>query len=110
MKGREPQVYWQGPTVGWDFGGNGSRTFTLCYNLQYPREIFRRFPGVEGSAYFIGGLGVNYQRADESSWRRCAPAWACGWAPTSATWPMPQAPVVPVLSTWRLNPVGGECR
>jgi hypothetical protein len=27
--------------------------------------IYRRFPGVEGSAYFIGGLGVNYQRAED---------------------------------------------
>ena len=58
------QVYWQGPSIGWDFGGNGSRVFTLCYNLQYPDAIYRRFPGVEGSAYFIGGIGVNYQRAD----------------------------------------------
>ena len=58
------EVYWQGPTGGFDFGGNASRTFTLCYDLQYPDAIFRRFPGVEGSAYFIGGLGVNYQRAD----------------------------------------------
>jgi hypothetical protein len=63
---REPvRVYWQGPSAGWDFGANGSRCFTLCYNLQYPDAIFRRFPGVEGSAYFIGGLGVNYQRADD---------------------------------------------
>ncbi len=58
------QVYWQGPTVGWDLGGNASRVFTLCYDLQYPDAIFRRFPGVEGTAYLIGGLGVNYQRAD----------------------------------------------
>jgi hypothetical protein len=57
-------VYWQGPSVGFDAGANGSRAFVLCYNLQYPDAIFRRFPGVEGSAYFIGGLGVNYQRAD----------------------------------------------
>jgi hypothetical protein len=65
MKDRpRTEVYWQGPTGGFDFGGNASRTFTLCYNLQYPDAIFRRFPGVEGSAYFIGGLGVNYQRAD----------------------------------------------
>ena len=66
MKRRATQrVYWQGPSVGWDFGGNGSRCFTLCYNLQYGDAIYRRFPGVEGSAYFIGGLGVNYQRADD---------------------------------------------
>ena len=66
MKGREPmEVFWRGPSVGWDFGGNASRVFTLCYNLDDPRDIFQRFPGVEGSAYFIGGLGVNYQRADD---------------------------------------------
>ena len=57
-------VFWQGPTGGFDFGGNASRTFTLCYNLRYPDAIFRRFPGIEGSAYLVGGLGVNYQRAD----------------------------------------------
>ena len=57
-------VFWQGPTGGFDWGGNASRVFTLCYDLQYPDAIFRRFPGVEGSAYLVGGLGVNYQRAD----------------------------------------------
>ncbi|MGZ3275907.1 MAG: DUF1134 domain-containing protein [Caulobacteraceae bacterium] len=66
MKNREAEtVYWQGPSIGWDLGGNASRTFTLCYNLQSPREVYQRFPGVEGSAYFIGGLGINYQRADD---------------------------------------------
>lgn len=65
MKGRPTQeVFWQGPSVGWDWGGNASRVFTLCYNLQYPDAIFRRFPGVEGTAYLVGGMGVNYQRAD----------------------------------------------
>jgi len=66
MKGRPTmEVFWQGPSVGFDLGGNASRVFVLCYNLQYPDAIFRRFPGVDGSAYFIGGLGVNYQRADD---------------------------------------------
>lgn len=66
MKDRPPQkVYWRGPSIGFDAGGNGARTFTLCYNLQYPDMIYRRFPGVDGSAYFIGGLGLNYQRADD---------------------------------------------
>ena len=64
MKGREPmEVYWQGPSVGWDVGGNASRVFTLCYNLQVPEIIFQRFPGVEGTAYLVGGMGVNYQKA-----------------------------------------------
>ena len=66
MKGKDPiEVFWRGPSVGWDFGGNASRVFTLCYNLEDPRDIFQRFPGVEGTAYFIGGLGVNYQKADD---------------------------------------------
>ncbi len=66
MKDKPPmEVFWQGPSAGWDFGGNASRVFTLCYNLQVPEVIFQRFPGVEGSAYLVGGLGVNYQRADD---------------------------------------------
>jgi hypothetical protein len=64
MKDREPvEIFWQGPSVGWDFGGNASRVFTLCYDLDEPQAIYQRFPGVEGSAYFVGGLGVNYQKA-----------------------------------------------
>jgi hypothetical protein len=65
MKNRQAEtIFWQGPSVGWDFGGNAARVFTLCYNLQFPAAIYRRYPGVEGSAYFVGGLGVNYQKAD----------------------------------------------
>jgi hypothetical protein len=66
MKEREAQeVFWQGPSIGWDWGGNASRVFTLCYNLQVPDVIYQRYPGVEGSAYLVGGLGVNYQRAED---------------------------------------------
>lgn len=66
MKDRQPmEVFWQGPSIGWDWGGNASRVFTLCYNLQVPELIFQRFPGVEGTAYLVGGLGVNYQRAED---------------------------------------------
>jgi hypothetical protein len=66
MKNRPTEtVYWQGPSVGWDFGGNASRVFTLCYNLQYPDAVYRRFPGVEGSAYVVGGMGLNYQKAED---------------------------------------------
>ena len=66
MKDRpEPQeVYWQGISIGWDFGGNVARVFTLVYNLYHPDMLYRRYPGVEGSAYLIGGVGVNYQQAD----------------------------------------------
>ena len=66
MKGRPTlEVFWQGPSIGWDWGGNASRVFTLCYNLHVPEMIFQRFPGVEGSAYLVGGLGVNYQKAED---------------------------------------------
>jgi len=58
------RVFWQGPSVGFDAGGNASRVFTLIYNLDDPDRIYQRFPGVEGTAYFIAGMGVNYQRAD----------------------------------------------
>ena len=65
MKHRRPeQVFWQGPSAGFDFGGNGSRAFTLCYGLDDPEQIFHRYPGVDGSIYFVAGFGVNYQRAD----------------------------------------------
>ena len=62
--GEERKVYWQGPSLGFDLGGNAAKSFTLVYNLRDPDDIYRRFPGVEGTAYFIGGVGVNYQRAD----------------------------------------------
>jgi hypothetical protein len=66
MKRRPPMsVHWQGPSAGFDFGGNASRVFTLCYNLQYPDAIFQRFPGVEGTLYVIAGIGINYQRAND---------------------------------------------
>lgn len=64
MKGRNgaSRVYWQGPSIGFDTGGNAARVFTLTYNLASPDGIYHRFGGVDGSAYFIGGVGVNYQR------------------------------------------------
>jgi hypothetical protein len=62
-KGFEPMVvYWQGPSVGFDFGGNASKVFVLVYNLNNPDDLFRRFPGPEAAGYFIAGLGVNYQQ------------------------------------------------
>ncbi len=63
QKGREPvTVYWQGPSIGFDFGGNASKCFTLVYNLPDPDQIFQRFPGLEGTYYFVAGIGVNYQQ------------------------------------------------
>ena len=63
-KTREPkQVYWKGPSVGFDVGANASKCFTLVYNLREDKRLFQRYPGVEGSFYFVAGLGINYQRS-----------------------------------------------
>jgi hypothetical protein len=62
--GTEQKIYWQGPSVGWDFGGNGSRTMVLVYGSEQPEDLYERFGGVEGAAYLVGGVGVNFQRKD----------------------------------------------
>jgi hypothetical protein len=63
-KNREPQkVYWRGPSIGFDAGGNASKAFTLVYNLREDKRLYQRFPGVEGSIYVVAGLGVNYMRS-----------------------------------------------
>jgi hypothetical protein len=50
-------VYWEGPSIGFDMGGDGDRSMMLVYNLPATQAIFRRFAGLDGSAYFIGGFG-----------------------------------------------------
>lgn len=62
--GLKQHIFWQGPSVGFDFGGNGSRTMVLVYNSESPRDLYTRFGGVEGSAYLVGGVGVNFQEHD----------------------------------------------
>lgn len=58
-------VHWTGPSVGFDVGGDGSKTFTLVYNLNDTEELFRNFPSVEGKVYALGGFTANYlQRGD----------------------------------------------
>ena len=54
------KVFWQGPSLGIDVGGDGSKTMMLVYNIHYPEEMFERFGGVDGSAYVVGGVGVTF--------------------------------------------------
>ena len=63
--GTSRQVYWQGPSVGFDLGANASKVFTLVYNLPNNEAIYQRFPGVEGSFYVVAGIGVNYQQSGD---------------------------------------------
>ena len=58
------KVYWQGPSVGFDVGANAVKVFVLVYDLPNSDALFQRFPGVEGSLYFVGGFGVNYAQSD----------------------------------------------
>lgn len=52
------KLFWQGPSVGWDYGADGNRTMMLVYNLPSIDAIYRRYFGVSGSAFLIGGVGV----------------------------------------------------
>ena len=56
--GESRQVFWHGPSVGYDFGAEGSRTLFLVYSLHRPEDLFRRFGGIDGSAYLVGGVGL----------------------------------------------------
>lgn len=57
------KVYWQGPTLGFDFGADASKMMILVYNLPDVESLFQRFPAVDGSFYFVAGVGVNYQKS-----------------------------------------------
>jgi hypothetical protein len=59
------KVYWQGPSLGYDFGAEGSKVMVLVYNLRDPAEIYQRFGGVQGSAYLVGGVGIQFQKAGD---------------------------------------------
>jgi hypothetical protein len=52
------RVFWQGPSIGWDIGGDGNRTMMLVYNLPATNAVYQRFGGVDGSAYLVGGFGM----------------------------------------------------
>jgi hypothetical protein len=56
------KVYWQGPSLGYDFGAEGSKVMVLVYNMRDPSEIYNRFGGVQGAAYLVGGVGVQLQK------------------------------------------------
>lgn len=61
VEGDRP-IYWTGPSVGFDLGGNASKVFVLVYNLYDSQEIYRRFPEGEGHLYFVGGFSATYLR------------------------------------------------
>lgn len=62
--GGASKVYWAGPSIGLDAGANASKVFVLTYKLPNTDAIYKRYPGVDGSLYYVGGVGLNYQRLD----------------------------------------------
>ena len=60
--GSQTPVYWRGPSIGVDFGGSAAKTFVLVYDLPNINALFDRYGGVEGSLFYVGGVGVNYNR------------------------------------------------
>lgn len=56
------KVYWQGPSLGYDAGADGSKTMVLVYNLREPSDIYHRYGGAEGTAYLVGGVSVQFQK------------------------------------------------
>jgi len=59
------KIFWQGPSVGFDLGGNASKVFVLIYNLKNVEDIYQRIPGAEGTYYFVAGAAVNYQQTGD---------------------------------------------
>ncbi len=57
-------LFWQGPSIGFDVGGDGSKVMMLVYNLNSTNDVFGRFPGVDGSAYVVGGLGMTVMKSN----------------------------------------------
>ena len=58
--GGSSKIYWHGPSIGTDVGAAGSRTMFLIYRMHEPEDLYRQFTGVDGSAYFIGGVGITF--------------------------------------------------
>lgn len=61
------KLYWQGPSVGFDAGANASKVFVLVYSLPSVDALFKRYPGVEGSLYFVGGVGMTYMKSGDTA-------------------------------------------
>jgi hypothetical protein len=58
----ERELFWQGPSIGFDVGGDGSKVMMLVYGLSAVDDVFGRYPGVDGSAYIVGGLGMTVMK------------------------------------------------
>jgi len=58
----DQKIYWTGPSVGFDVGGDATKVFVLVYNLYDTEDLYKRFPSGEGRLYFVGGFSATYLR------------------------------------------------
>jgi len=58
------EIFWQGPTIGFDVGGDGSRVMMLVYNLPDVNAVYGRYPAIQGTAYLVGGVGMTVMKRD----------------------------------------------
>ena len=63
--GGSTKVHWTGPSIGFDAGGNVSKVYVLVYHLPSTNALMQRFPAIDGSLYFIGGISANYHQSDD---------------------------------------------
>ncbi len=61
------KVFWQGPSIGYDFGGDAAKTMILVYSLNSPEDVFYDYVGVGGQAYIVGGAGMTYLKSGNVS-------------------------------------------
>lgn len=61
----ERKVYWTGPSIGFDLGGDANKVFVLVYNLYDTQDLYKRFPAGEGRVYFVGGFSASYMRSGD---------------------------------------------
>lgn len=56
------KIYWRGPSVGFDVGGDATKVFILVYNLYDTEDAFKAYASGEGRLYFVGGFSATYLR------------------------------------------------
>ena len=59
------KVYWRGPSVGFDLGGDAAKVFTLVYHLKKVDDLYQRFPGAESGLFLVAGVAINYQQSGD---------------------------------------------
>lgn len=59
LGGKKSKLYWRGPSIGFDIGGNYSKVYMLVYKARKTSQVYERFGAVEGSFYFVAGAGTS---------------------------------------------------